>query len=321
MPRPPQRWNEHELQADAMRSTEIFVARRSAEQARREQAIADHAPEYRRDFLDLLGATDNLRGITGTSLRDRRLLRAARFVTIPFISDDDLDSLTGASLKGWMQQTSERGRRPSDDDLDAAAEVISQQVDSYRAPWLRAHRAPTRPEIEKFVIACVAVRLNSRLGSLRRSEAAARQEQAVRDALTAAGYTEFKGKSKTLIDPQTEMPEGSYSSRARLLAGASVDVPIRLKRNHPTGLTFIALEAKDTNSAVNSRKRLIEIMDKATAWNAAGLPYEFRTAAVVSGVLPRHRLAEAQDRGIWLFWEHRLEDLTAFLGGRMQAQP
>lgn len=291
------------------------MARRKAEQAQREQAITNHAPEYRRDFVDLLGATNNLRAITGASLRDRRLLRAARFVTIPFISADDLDSLTGADLKGWMQQTTERGRRPTDDDFDAAAEVIVQQVDSYRAPWLPERRGPTRAEIEKFLVASVTVRLNSRLGSLRRSEAAARQEQAVRDALAEAGYSEFKGKSKTLSDPQTEMPEGSYSSRARLLAGASVDVPIRLKHDHPTGLTFIALEAKDTNSAVNSRKRLIEVMDKATAWNAAGLPYEFRTAAVMSGVLPLRRLVEAQDRGIWLFWEHRLEDLSAFLGG------
>lgn len=313
MPRPPQRWTDEELEADAKASTEIFVARRKAERARREQTIAEHAPEYRRDFLDLLAATTDLRAITGASLQDRRFLRAARFVAIPFISDDDLDSLTGANLKGWMQQTTERGKRPSDDDFDAAAEVIAQQVDPYRAPWIAKNRAPAKAEIEKFLTASITVRLNSHLGSLRRSEAAARQEQAVRDALAAAGYAEFKGKSKTLVDPQTEMPEGTYSPTARLLAGASVDIPIRLKRGHPTGLTFLALEAKDTNSEVNSRKRLIEVMDKATAWNSAGLPYEFRTGVVVSGVLPLHRLVEAQDRGVWLFWEHRLEDLTALL--------
>jgi hypothetical protein len=315
MPRPPQRWTESELKTDAAASTQIFVARRKAERVQREQAIAEHAPEYRQDFLDLLGATNDLRDITGTSLQDRRLLRAARFVAIPFISDDDLDSLTGANLKGWMQQTTERGRRPSDDDFDAAAEVIAQQVDPYRTPWIAKDRAPTKTEVERFVAASITLRLNSRLGSLRRSEAAARQEQAVRDALAAAGYSEFKGKSNTLTDPQAEMPEGTYSPRARVLAGASVDVPIRLKGGHPTGLTFIALEAKDTNSAVNSRKRLIEVMDKATAWNAAGLPYEFRTGAVVSGVLPLHRLVEAQDRGVWLFWEHRLDDLTSLLSG------
>jgi hypothetical protein len=313
MPRPPQRWTEKELKADAKSSADNFVARRKAERTRREQAIADHAPEYRQDFLDLLAATDNLRGITGASLQDRRLLRAARFVAIPFISDDDLDSLTGAHLKGWMQQTTERGRRPSDDDFDAAAEVIGQQVDPYRTPWIAKGRAPTKAEAERFVAASITLRLNSRLGSLRRSEAAARQEQAVRDALAAAGYAEFKSKSKTLRDPQVEMPEGTYTPRARLLAGASVDVPIRLKSGHPTGVVFIALEAKDTNSAVNSRKRLIEVMDKATAWNAAGLPYAFRTGAVLSGVLPLHRLVEAQDRGVWLFWEHRLKDITALL--------
>lgn len=313
MPRPPQRWTEDELKADAKVSSEIFVARRKTERTQRERAIAEHAPDYRQDLLDLLAATNDLRDITGASLQDRRLLRAARFVAIPFISDDDLDSLTGASLKGWMQQTTERGSRPSEEDFDAAAEVIAQQVDPYRAPWIAKDRAPTRAEVGRLLAATITLRLNSRLGSLRRREAAARQEQAVRDALAAAGYSEFRTKRRTLTDPQTEMPEGTYSPTARLLAGASVDVPIRLKAAHPTGLAFIALEAKDTNSAVNSRKRLIEVMDKATAWNNAGLPYEFRTAAVVSGVLPLRRLVEAQDRGVWLFWEHRLEDLTALL--------
>lgn len=136
MPRPPQRWTEHELQADAKVSTDVFVARRKAERAQREQAITEHAPDYRQDFLDLLAATSDLRAITGASLQDRRLLRAARFVAIPFISDDDLDSLTGANLKGWMQQTTDRGKRPSDDDFDAAAEVIAQHVDPYRASWI-----------------------------------------------------------------------------------------------------------------------------------------------------------------------------------------
>lgn len=313
MPRPPQRWTEQELAADAKTSTDVFVARRRTERARREQAIAKHVPEYRQEFLDLLAATDGLRSITGSSLQNRRLLRAARFVAIPFISDDDLDSLTGASLKGWMQQKTEKGSRPSDVDFDAAAEIIAQQLDPYRAPWIAKDRPPTKAEVERFLAGSITVRLNSRLGSLRRSEAATRQEQAVRDALAEAGYAEFKGRSKTLVDPRAEMPEGTFSPAARLLAGASVDVPIRLKAGHSTGLTFIALEAKDTNSAVNSRKRLIEVMEKATAWNSAGLPYDFRTGAVVSGVLPLRRLVEAQDRGVWLFWEHRLEDLTALL--------
>ena len=93
MARPPQRWTEQELEADARVSADVFVARRKAEQARRAQAIAEHAPEYRQDFLDLLASTNDLRAIAGASLQGRRLLRAARFVAIPFISDDDLDCI------------------------------------------------------------------------------------------------------------------------------------------------------------------------------------------------------------------------------------
>ncbi len=208
MPRPPQRWTEQELEADAKVSTDVFVARRKAERARREQAIGEHAPEYRQDFLDLLASTTDLREVTGESLRNRRLLRAARFVAIPFISDDDLDSLTGANLKGWMQQTTDRGKRPSADDFDAAAEVIAQQLDPYRAPWVAKDRPPTEAEVERFLTGSITVRLNSRLGSLRRSEAAARQEQAVRDALAAAGYTESKAGARRSPTLKRRCPRG-----------------------------------------------------------------------------------------------------------------
>jgi hypothetical protein len=41
--------------------------------------------------------------------------------------------------------------------------------------------------------------------------------------------------------------------------------------------------------------------------------YRFRTGAVLAGVYDVRRLTEAQDAGVFLFWEHRLADLTAFL--------
>jgi hypothetical protein len=313
MPRPPQRWTDQELDADRRQSCSAFVARRQAERARRDERIKADAPGYAKDVRDLLKATNDLRKITGASLKVRRLLIAARFIAIPFISDDDLDTLTGAGLKNWMKQTTDRGAIPADEDFDAAAEVIQQELDTNRTPWLAGKgRKPTPQEVDAFVLATVTLRLNSRLASLRKSEAAKRQEAAVRAALAIASYKETR-PPKDLRDPEKEMAERSYASGPRNLASASVDVPIRLPSNHPTGYSFIALEAKDTNSEVNSRKRLIEVMEKATTWNNAGLPFGFRTAAVVSGCLPLNRLKEAQDRGVLLFWEHRLADLTAFL--------
>jgi hypothetical protein len=276
--------------------------------------IANHAPGYRQDFIDLLTSTNDLRDITADSLKERRLMQAARFAPVPFISDDDLDTLTGAKLKNWMKQTTARGSVPSDLDFTAAAEVFSQQLDTYRAPWVPLNRTPTAEERERFVSGSIALRLNSRLASLRKSEAAARQEGAVRLAIEDAGYTEANPPN-VIDDVVNQLPERSFARRPRIVAGASVDVPIRLQADHPTGLTFVPLEAKDSNSVANSRKRLIEVMEKATTWNGAGLPFGFRTAAVISGCLPLNRLLEAQTRGVLLFWEHRLEDLTEFLKG------
>jgi hypothetical protein len=314
MPRPPQRWTTEELEQDRKTSCATFADRRRTEREQRDRTIAEDVPTYRSDFEDLLAATNNLRQITADSLGVRRLMRAARFVPVPFISDDDLDTLTGAKLKNWMKQTTERGSRPSELDFAAAAEVFIQQLDTFRAPWVRDDRDPTDEERERFLAGSITLRLNSRLASLRKSEAAARQEQAVRAAIEAAGYTEAN-PPQTITNVEQHLAEGSYARRPRVLAGASVDVPIRPRANHPTGLTFVALEAKDSNSEVNSRKRLIEVMEKATTWNAAGLPFGFRTAAVVSGCLPLNRLIEAQERGVLLFWEHRLDDLTLFLTG------
>lgn len=72
-------------------------------------------------------------------------------------------------------------------------------------------------------------------------------------------------------------------------------------------------EAKVSNSALNSRKRLLEVLRKRERWDASGKLYRFRTGAVLAGVYDVRRLTEAQDAGVFLFWEHRLADLTAFL--------
>ena len=76
----------------------------------------------------------------------------------------------------------------------------------------------------------------------------------------------------------------------------------------------MAIECKESNSSINSRKRLFEVSDKRTRWDASGrLPNLNRTVAVLAGVYDLGELAAAQQRGIYVVWEHRLADLTAFL--------
>lgn len=314
MPRPPQNWTPEELAADAAASRTLFRERRRLRQQTKRQTIANDAPLYRDALVELLEATDDLRELATSpdALRTRSVLEMARFVPSPFISAGDLDTLTESCFGAWVQQTGDRGQVPSDDAFALAAEILSEEADPYRAPWLDAGRTPSDQEREEFIRATIALRFNSFFTAQRRSEGAKRQETAIRKALTDAGYAEVK-LPKDLTDPIEQMPERTFSPAARNLRNTSVDVPIRLPNDHPTGLTFIALEAKDTNTEVNSRKRLLEVMQKAETWNRAGLPFQFRTAAVVSGSLPLDRLKEAQAAGVMIFWEHRLEDLDEFL--------
>ena len=92
-----------------------------------------------------------------------------------------------------------------------------------------------------------------------------------------------------------------------------MDVPIRLRDRHPTGQLFLAVECKVSNSTLNSRKRLLEVNSKKETWDTSGLPHRFRTAALVAGVFDVNRLVETQNGGVFIFWEHRLSDLTEFL--------
>jgi hypothetical protein len=117
-----------------------------------------------------------------------------------------------------------------------------------------------------------------------------------------------------LTNPTVQMDPATYANTARKLARTSMDVPIRMRDGSATGLEFLAIECKVSNSSLNSRKRLIEVTRKREVWDSSGAAYRFRTAAVLSGVFTVSRLIETQRTGVLLFWGHRLEDLTAYLG-------
>lgn len=312
MPRPPQAWTENELQQDADTARRLFIADRLAalrrERAAYEAGIATHA----KAVLDLLARTSDLRRIDGNSLKQRDVLDIARYVVVPPISLDDLDTLTDSSFGRWVGQTTERGTRPSEQAFRTAAKILRERLDRERAPWLKAKRAPTGAQRDAFARATASIRAMGAIQTARRMESSARQERAAREAAQKARYQPVTPPA-TLTDPIKEMPPGSYATASRRLAETNMDIPVRLKARHGTGLLFLALEAKVSNSGLNSRKRLLEVLRKRERWDASGKLYRFRTGAVLAGVYDVRRLMEAQDAGVFLFWEHRLSDLTAFL--------
>jgi len=74
------------------------------------------------------------------------------------------------------------------------------------------------------------------------------------------------------------------------------------------------IECKDSNSLVNSIKRLNnDTAAKAKHWlsqfgEAAVVPL-----AVISGAYYHHSLVQAQQAGLSLIWEHAIEELGAWL--------
>jgi hypothetical protein len=312
MPRPPRSWTLEELKRDAAKARRHFVEDRRAALSREQALYSDWLERYQSLLCDLLVTSHDLRRLTGAVLEKREFLDFARYLAVPPISLDDLDTLTDSCFKDWVKQKTERGVRPKPRDFTAAAALISERLDTERAKWLAEKREPTPEEREAFTIGVASIPATSKLTTKRRGERSGGQEELTRKAITAAGYAGVKLPG-TLANPVEEMSPGTFSLKSRKLAGTNMDVPVRLEDEHPTGQLFLAIECKVSNSSVNSRKRLLEVNGKRRKWDSAGLPHKFRTAAVLAGVFDVTRLIEVQDDGVLIFWEHRLEDLTAFL--------
>lgn len=312
MPRPPASWTEDELKRDAAEARRRFVKERRSALAREQKAYASWLGDYASTVRDLLAASNELLGLTGSVLAERQFLNLARYLAIPPISLDDLDTLTDSCFGSWVKQTTERGVRPTDREFAAAAGIISERLDEGRAPWLAAGRKPTKAERGTFVNWMASIPAMNRLATTRRGERSRCQEDLTRAAVKTAGYRPATTPG-TLSDPVKDMEPGTYSEKSRRLLGTNMDVPVRLKSNHATGQLFLAVECKVSNSSLNSRKRLLEVNSKRETWDSSGLPHRFRTAAVLAGVFDIARLVEAQNAGVLIFWEHRLQDLTAFL--------
>lgn len=312
MPRPPGSWTLEELHEDAAEARRRFVKERRAALVRERDLYSDWLARYTAVGEKLLAETEDLRALAGPALEDREFLEFARYLAVPPISLDDLDTLTDSCFGKWVKQKTNRGIRPEPEAFAAAAAIISERLDAARAKWLGEGTEPSVEERKAFAIGVASIPATSRLTTQRRSERSGKQEELTREAIEAAGYLGAKPPG-TLKDPVADMEPGTFSLNSRKLKGTNMDVPVRLEEGHATGQLFLAIECKVSNSSLNSRKRLLEVNGKREKWDSSGLPHRFRTAAVLAGVFDVARLVEVQDDGVLIFWEHRLEDLTAFL--------
>src|SRR5215471_7625363 len=299
----PRRWTEAELECDAAVAKSTFRHERLLEPldlynqffttfADIFRALIDKLPDITADPVDTELIADLIDG------RDAQ--KAFRYLTAPPISEDDLETLSDATLT------------PSRLRIDAAGakrvrDTVLTIIDPHRFPWVAEARQPFNDERERAVIASAALAASSDVGTRRRSTSKEAQEQAVKDLLASLGMKEVKAKEIPIL---TAAPAPGHFCGETRLAGTRADVVARLKDGR-----VMAIECKVSNSTVNSYKRLVhDTGGKAAHWYDQLGRAQVIPSAVLSGVYSTANLEDVQEnKGVYLFWQHRLADLAAFV--------
>ena len=236
------------------------------------------------------------------------LLTAIRYLTAPPISEDDLETLIGCdgALSG-SRLVQDRNLR------DRVLGAVVAVLDHRRFPWLRDRRLPTRAERGAAVISTAALLASSRIQTERRNKAKAEQEARVKASLAARGFEEVDTPRSIRNFQQANVPRAGQFCGETMLAGKKADVVVSLWDGR-----YMAIECKVSNSALNSVKRINDVVDKATRWLDRLGADNVIPAAVLSGVYGLATLVDAQQlSGLRFFWAHRLADLATFAAGTL----
>lgn len=297
----PTQWTIEQLRKDAATARANFRAERLAEVAAYKGYFTTYAGAFRTlvpSVADLHAgnvSTSDLAGI----VRAPESFTALRYLTAPPISDDDLMSLADVDslAPGTLARSAEH--------LTAVAGVIGRLIDTCRFPWIDQKRKPTATELEASIVASAALIASQRIQTDRRNKSQKDQEAAVRTILEGLQFRQVDSRTMRLI---TDAPDPGTFCGAAKLGSKQGDVFARLLDKR-----LLAVECKVSNSQVNSFKRVNDTgVAKAVEWKRALGEDQVVPVLVLRGVFNPDNLLSAQ-RHMAIVWEHRLDDLTAFV--------
>lgn len=255
--------------------------------------LIDKLPAVLADPVDPALIANFVRG------RDRN--KTFRYLTAPPISKDDLETLADTTVGPVVLAK----------DSAAAArvrDVVKAVIDPHRFPWVAQGRLPTNEERERAILATAALAATRDVETDRRSVSKEGQEQAVKNLLGSLGMREVPARDIPSLSSGSAPAPGEYCGESRV-AGTRADVVARLKNGD-----IMLIECKVSNSAVNSYKRVVhDTGGKAAHWyNALGKASTI-PCAVLGGVFARQNLEQVQNADVYLFWQHRLNDLADYV--------
>jgi hypothetical protein len=303
-PRHARKWSAAEIRKDVARAREHFRDRRVGEPQEKylhafrviERANRTITPQLSRLFDDPLDV-DLLMSI----VKDKELLSAFRYLAAPPVSQDDLETLSGARL-AWTQLKASPAKAA------AVRDVVASILDTKRFGWLRERRAPKKQETEAAILASTVVASAQRVQTERRSEERKELQNAVTRVLEKMKYRRADKPRKGIQNLRRDAPKpGEYMAEV-LIHEHNADVAVGMK-----DFRILAIECKGSNSEINSRKRINkEVARDASSW-IERFGNEIVPAAVVQGVFNATYIEQAQETPVVFFWAHRLEDLEHLL--------
>jgi len=297
--RAPPRWNSEELERERRKAIELFRVERLEEPL---EAYLRHFERYQSRIEDFLELTVDLtklgedRGLFGRP----EYLELVRYLAGPPISTDDLKVLVDAG-----SITSQR-LQAEPQIAERIVSVVLQGLDRRRFPWVTERREPDEIERYAAVVATASMMATQRLSTNRRNEGKAKQEQQVEDALLGVGLVKVPRRH---VRTGADLPNhGEFCGESKL-SNRKADFILRLWDHR-----VMPIECKVSNSATNSVKRLNnDAAAKAEVWRRDFGATQVVPCAVLSGVYKLHNLEDAQDRGLGLFWAHRLDELVGWV--------
>jgi len=297
----PPEWDDQRLEADRQESIERFRQERLREPVDLYASLVD---EQRRIVEKLLEMTADLERMDDAELLEiltnETYRDSFRYLPGPPISEDDWKTLALAEslAPSRLQRDPATARR--------LADVVLAAIDRQRFPWLFEKREATQAERNAAVLASACLWAYQRVQAERRSSGKKRLEDSCEQCLQANGFRRVD--RRPIRVPRDAPNPGTYCCETEV-AGRRADFVVGLWDGR-MGL----IECKDSNSLVNSIKRLNnDTAAKASFWiqqfgQAAIVPL-----AVISGVFYHDSLTRAQQVGLRLVWEHGMDELGRWL--------
>lgn len=291
-----------ELEADRQESMAHF--RRQRMQEPLEEYLGHF--EQAKDILDeLIESTVDLSQLQERALEiivNKNLIDGFRYLAGPPISIDDLKTLADTN------SLSRKTLQENPDLLQRLVDAIRDGLDHRRFPWVADQRDPSPGERETAIVATAALIATRRTETGRRTEGKQEQEERVRRVLLDFGFAEVAIPTG-VIRTMSEAPNPGEFCREVILGERKADVVIGLWDQR-----IMPIECKVSNSSTNSVKRLNnDAAVKAVSWLQDFGARQVVPAATLSGVYKLRNLLQAQERGLTLYWAHRLNDLTEWI--------